>query len=86
MSSDILIPFAGALQASLSVLLVIFYGVVVTQLGWLSQSASKDVSVVCVRFFLPALLLVNVGATVTRDTFSRYIPVFSRSKRRSPEV
>ena len=76
MASDILVPLAGALQASLSVLLVIFYGVIVAQLGWLSQKASKDVSVLCVRLFLPALLVANLGATVTRETFPRYIPVF----------
>lgn len=79
MASGILVPLAGALQASLSVLLVIFYGVIVAQLGWLSQKASKDVSVLCVRLFLPALLVANLGATVTRETFPRYIPVFGMS-------
>ena len=84
MSTEILIPFAGALQASLSVLLVIFYGVLIAQYGLLFQKASRDVSVLCVRLFLPALLLANIGATVTRDTFPRYIPVFGWYNRFAP--
>lgn len=46
----------GALQASVSVLLTISYGVIATQWGLLDQASGKKVSTLCVKMFLPALL------------------------------
>jgi len=63
MSSNGLLPsFLGALQASLSVLLVIFYGVIATQFKLLDGPTAKTISKVCVRMFLPALLITNLGS------------------------
>ena len=71
--------FLGALQASLSVLLTIGYGVVAAQYGLLKGGSARDISKICVRMFLPALLITNVGSELHSDTAMRYIPVLGRS-------
>ncbi|KAJ9668597.1 hypothetical protein H2201_001239 [Coniosporium apollinis] len=75
MPSSLLTSFLGALQASLAVLLTLSYGVIATQFGLLSESSAKDISKTCVRLFLPALLIHNVGSQLDSDTGTRYIPV-----------
>ena len=75
MSSSIKTSFLGALQASLSVLLTIFYGVVAGQYNLVSNASVKDVSKICVRMFLPALLITNVGSELHLDTGLRYVPI-----------
>lgn len=61
-------PFLGALQASFAVLLTIFYGVLAAQFNLISESSAKDVSKACVRLFLPALLIINVGEQLHQGT------------------
>lgn len=78
MSSGILPSFLGALQASLAVLLTISYGVVASRLNILKESSSRDISKMCVRLFLPALLISNVGSELHADTAFRYVPVLSK--------
>ena len=78
MSSGIVASFLGALQASISVLLTIFYGVIAAQFKLLSESSSKEISKTCVRLFLPALLIHNVGSQLHLDTALRYIPILRR--------
>lgn len=77
--TDLWESFLGALQASLSVLLTIFYGVVATQFKLINDSTAKDISKLCVRLFLPALLIFNIGSNLSLDTFGRYVPIFSQS-------
>lgn len=80
MSSGSIVPsFLGALQASLSVLLTIGYGVVAAQFNLLTGSSAKDISKLCVRMFLPALLITNVGSQLHLDTAMRYVPILSMS-------
>lgn len=67
---DFVIPFTGALQASLAVLLTIFYGVIAAQFDLLSEKSAKDISKACVRLFLPALLIVNVGQQLSLESVS----------------
>ncbi len=50
MSSSLLTPFLGAFQASLSVLLTIFVGVVAAQFNLLSQESSKEISKTCMEY------------------------------------
>ena len=83
MSSSLAASFLGALQASLSVLLTIGYGVVAAQFNLLKGSNTSDISKTCVRLFLPALLITNVGSELHLDTATRYVPILSR---RSPEM
>ena len=79
MSDGILPSLLGAVQASLAVLLTISYGVVASRLSILKEGSSRDISKICVRLFLPALLITNVGAELHADTAIRYVHVLSKS-------
>lgn len=70
--------FLGALQASLAVLLTIVYGVIAAQFDLLDGPAAKKISKICVRMFLPALLITEVGSELHLDTATRYIPILSK--------
>lgn len=65
----------GALQASVSVLLQIFYGVIATQFGLITDGPAKTVSVLCVKLFLPALLLTNIGSQLDQESALRYVSI-----------
>ena len=78
MPSGILTSFLGALQASLAVLLTIGAGVIASRYNLLKESSARDISKVCVRLFLPALLIVNVGSELDIKTASRYLPVLGK--------
>lgn len=64
---DFAVPFLAALQASLAVLLTIAVGVVGVQFNLISEPASKEVSKLCTKLFLPALLITNVGSQLHVD-------------------
>ena len=80
MPNELLTSFLGAIQASLSVLLVISYGVIAAQFDILKGNSTKQISTLCVRMFLPALLISNVGSQLHADTGIRYIPILSKSR------
>ena len=80
MPNEILASFLGALQASLSVLLVILYGVIAAQFDILKIDSTKQISSLCVRIFLPALLITKVGSQLHADTGIRYVPILSTYK------
>jgi len=67
-SQTFLVPFLGAFQASISVLLTIGWGVVTAQFNLISESSAKDISKACVRLFLPCLLITNVGNQLNPET------------------
>ncbi|KKY27689.1 putative auxin efflux carrier superfamily [Phaeomoniella chlamydospora] len=73
--SSLLESFLGALQASLAVLLTISYGVIAAQFKLLDHSAGKKISSICVRMFLPALLVTKVGSELHLETWARYVPI-----------
>jgi len=73
--SELVVPFVGALQAAFSVLLTIAFGVIAAQCNLLSTGAAKEVSKLCVRMFLPALLIYKIGSNLHQDTGVRYIPI-----------
>ncbi|KAK4691947.1 auxin efflux carrier family protein, partial [Lecanoromycetidae sp. Uapishka_2] len=75
MANEVLTSFLGAIQASLSVLLVISYGVIAAQFNILQGDSTKQISTLCVRMFLPALLITNVGSQLHADTGLRYVPI-----------
>jgi predicted permease len=70
-----LASFVAAIQASLSVLLVISYGAIAARLGLLNASNGKAISKICVKMFLPALLLVHIGSELHPGSASRYLIV-----------
>ncbi len=68
--------FLAAIQASLSVLLVIFYGGVAAHLKLLSPASTKAISKICVRMFLPALLITKIGSELHASSANRYLIIF----------
>lgn len=78
-ASELVVPFLGAIQASISVLLTIVFGVIAAQCNLLSVSAAKEISRLCVRMMLPALLVYKIGDNLHQDTGVRYVPVISTS-------
>lgn len=75
--NDILVPFLAALQASVAVLLTIFVGVVGVQFNLISEPASKEVSKLCTKLFLPALLITNVGSQLHVDAVRPALPTMT---------
>ncbi|KAK5061538.1 hypothetical protein LTR84_008082 [Exophiala bonariae] len=74
--TGLLDSFLAAVQASLSVLLVIFYGGVAAHLNLLSPANTKAISKICVRMFLPALLIVQIGSELHAGAAQRYLIIF----------
>jgi predicted permease len=75
MANSFAASFLGAIQAALSVLLTIFYGVLAGQLGIVDQDSSSDISKLCVDLFLPALLFTKIGEEFHLDTIGLYVPI-----------
>lgn len=75
--TGLLNSFLAAIQASLSVLLVIFYGGIAAHLNLLNQANSKAISKICVRMFLPALLVVKIGSELHPGSAQRYLIIFA---------
>ncbi|XPS80522.1 hypothetical protein M3J09_012475 [Ascochyta lentis] len=74
-ASELLVPFSGSIQAAFSVLLTIAFGVLAAQCNLLSTNAAKEVSRLCVRMFLPALLIFKIGSNLHAGTAGRYLPI-----------
>lgn len=64
--------FLAAIQASLSVLLVIAYGAVSAHYDLLDAPSAKKISKICVRVFLPALLFTDIGSQLHVESVRRY--------------
>lgn len=75
MSSGLASSFTGAIQASASVLLTIFYGVIAAQTKLLSVETGRQISEICIKMFLPALLIVNLGSQIEIDNAVLYVPI-----------
>jgi predicted permease len=73
--SGLLSSFLAAIQASCSVLLVIFYGGLAAKWKLLDNSSGKAISKVCVKFFLPALLLTKIGSELHAGSADRYVVI-----------
>ncbi|OKL63641.1 hypothetical protein UA08_00500 [Talaromyces atroroseus] len=69
-------PFLGALQACISVLLTLLYGVVTRQANLIHESSINEMSGICVKIFLPALTLVKLGSELHLAIAVNYLPVF----------
>jgi predicted permease len=68
----VLNSFLAAIQASLSVLLVIFYGGLAAKFKLLDGTTAKTISKISVRMFLPALLFAKIGSELHLESASRY--------------
>ncbi|KAL2841320.1 auxin efflux carrier [Aspergillus pseudodeflectus] len=67
--------FVGALQACVSVVLTLGYGVLTRHFGLIQTSSIHDVSGLGVKVFLPALILVHLGEQLKLDNAMNYLPV-----------
>ena len=70
--SGLVTSFVAAIQASLSVLLVISYGAIAAKLKLLDSASGKSISKICVKMFLPALLLTQIGSELHAGSAHRY--------------
>jgi len=68
----LLTSILSAIQASLSVLLVIFYGGLAAHFKLLDGPSTKAISKVCVKIFLPALLFSKIGFELHVGSVNRY--------------
>lgn len=75
MASSLLNSFLAAIQASLSVLLVILYGGLAAHLRLLESPVASKISKLCVKMFLPALLFVQIGSELHLESAHRYVIV-----------
>lgn len=71
-SAPLAVSFVGALQASLAVLLTLAYGLIAARFSLIRESSAKDVSKLCVKMFLPMLVVTNVGKQITADSLGKY--------------
>lgn len=76
-STGLVESFLSAVQASLSVLLVISYGGIAAYLNLLDSKTTKAISKICVRMFLPALLLVQIGSELHAGAAHRYLLILA---------
>lgn len=70
--AGLLESFLGAIQASLTVLLVISYGAVAAKFKILDSRSTKAISKVSVRLFLPALLITKIGSQLEPRSAGSY--------------
>jgi predicted permease len=73
--AGLLQPFLGAVQASLSVLLVMFYGGIAAHFKLIDRANTKPISKLCVRMLLPALLITKVGSELKLESAHRYLVI-----------
>ncbi|EJU04229.1 hypothetical protein DACRYDRAFT_48587 [Dacryopinax primogenitus] len=65
--SSLLESFLASLQAALSVLLTLLYGVISSYLGWLSSDTAKEVAQLCIEIFQPALIITEIGQNIAQE-------------------
>ncbi|KAK0112629.1 hypothetical protein ONS95_014370 [Cadophora gregata] len=73
LTASLLPTLLAALQASLSVLLVLLFGSLSAHLSLLSSQTGKALSKLCVKIFLPALLLTKIGSELHSGSAHRYV-------------
>ncbi|KAL2129130.1 hypothetical protein VTI74DRAFT_8192 [Chaetomium olivicolor] len=72
LTTEASLAFLAAIQASLSVLLVMSYGGLAAYLRLIDRAGTKPISKLCVHIFLPALLITKLGAELTVQNAHRY--------------
>lgn len=70
-------PLLGALQACVSVLLTICYGVAAQRVQLIHKSSIEDMAGLGVKVLLPALTLVRLGEQLHAGNVLNYVPVLS---------
>jgi predicted permease len=75
MSTGFLHSFIAAVQASVSVLLVLLSGGIAAHLKLINRTDTKSISKICARIFLPALLITKVGSELHASSADRYLVI-----------
>ncbi|KAL2192875.1 auxin efflux carrier [Corynascus similis CBS 632.67] len=73
--TGLLQSFLAAIQASVSVLLVLGSGAVAARLKLIDRKDTKPVSKICARLFLPALLITKVGSELQGSSARNYLVI-----------
>jgi hypothetical protein len=68
-------PLLGALQACVSVLLTMSYGLIARRLRLIQETSINDMGALGVKVFMPALLIINLGKQLHLGSAMNYIPV-----------
>ena len=74
-ASGLVTPLLGALQACISVLLTMCYGVAARWFRLIKEEPIDEMSGLAVKVFLPALLVVNLGNNLHLENAMDYVPV-----------
>lgn len=74
-------PLLGALQACVSVLLTMGYGVMARRLRLIHEKSINDMGALGVKLFLPALLIINLGKELHLGSVMNYVPVLGTVRR-----
>lgn len=67
--------FSASLEASISVVLVLFYGYAARMYNYITEGGEKNIASLGVNIFLPALLLTEVGPNMSADNLFEYWPI-----------
>lgn len=78
---SLIAPFLGALQACVSVLLTLCYGVIARRFGMVRDSSIKDMSSLCVKVFFPSLMVINLGSQLDVQSVRNYAVVLGKKKK-----
>ncbi|KAJ4992954.1 membrane transporter [Stagonosporopsis vannaccii] len=73
--SGIVQPLVGGIQATVSVILTITFGVAFSQFGLLDADAASKISKTSVKVLLPCLLINNLGSQLKPETAYEYVPI-----------
>ncbi|KAF3045803.1 hypothetical protein E8E11_008749 [Didymella keratinophila] len=76
-SSGIVQPLLGGIQATVSVILTITFGVAFSQFGLLDADAASKISKTSVKVLLPCLLINNLGNQLKPETAYEYVPIIT---------
>jgi predicted permease len=74
-NGGVVTPLLGALQACVSVLLTMSYGVAAQRLRLIQESSINDMAGLGVKLFLPALIVINLGEQLQLGNALNYLPV-----------
>ncbi|KAL2156682.1 hypothetical protein VTH82DRAFT_1427 [Thermothelomyces myriococcoides] len=73
--TGLLQSFLAAIQASVSVLLVLASGALAARLRYIDRSNTKPISKISASLFLPALLITKVGSELQGSSASNYLVI-----------
>ncbi|KAL2163947.1 hypothetical protein VTH06DRAFT_3160 [Thermothelomyces fergusii] len=73
--TGLLQSFLAAVQASVSVLLVLASGGLAARLKYIDRSDTKPISKICANLFLPALLITKVGSELQGSSARNYLVI-----------